>query len=229
MSSALRLTAVVLLSVLVGCAPAETDVESEPTATPAPPAAAGTDPGPVAYAGRLVPLNPGLTGTSAAGRVLVAEDAGSFVFRLEIEGLPPSMMHLQHVHGFADNREGVCPGPEADTNGDGVVDLLEATEVAGVTLIPLHDDPAGLQIVAETYPKADAEGSTAYRQSVDLASLESALAQAHGIDTLELGSMTVLVHGVPADAGLPETAQSLPDVPARLTVPVACAELDRVH
>jgi hypothetical protein len=35
-----------------------------------------------------------------------------------------------------------------------------------------------------------------------------------------------MVHGVPERTELPETAQSLPDVPARVTLPIACGILE---
>lgn len=46
------------------------------------------------------------------------------------DGNAPNMMHLQHFHGFPDNRNSICPTAAADTNHDGVIDIHE-TEPAG--------------------------------------------------------------------------------------------------
>lgn len=82
-----------------------------------------------------------------------------------------------------------------------------------------------MKIDASTYPQAGDEGKIQYRQSVPLDGLRAALAQAFPGQDLDWDRRSVIVHGVPADAGLPESAQSLPGVPAHVTLPIACGTL----
>ena len=44
------------------------------------------------------------------------------------------MMHLQHFHGFKDNRDATCPTEAADVNHDGIIDLIRDRTHVG------HDD-----------------------------------------------------------------------------------------
>ncbi|WP_162427194.1 hypothetical protein [Pontibacter pudoricolor] len=67
---------------------------------------------------------------------------------LEAGGLTPEMEHMQHIHGFIENnRNAVCPPPSADTNGDGLISLVEGIPFYGPVLVPLTP-----------YPVADATG-----------------------------------------------------------------------
>jgi len=57
---------------------------------------------------------------------------------IEASGLEPGKPHPQHVHG-KDNpvANATCPGPEADTNGDGVVSVGEGLPSYGPIILPL--------------------------------------------------------------------------------------------
>lgn len=143
------------------------------------------------------------------------------------EGLEPNTMHLQHLHSFEAGEEASCPsGMEADANKDGIIDLIETRESAGITMIPLHDNPVSMEIKTETYPTADDEGKISYQQTVNLDELSSAYKDKFGLDTLDLTRHVIFIHGIGADATLPESVQSLPEVPAHVTLPVACGEID---
>lgn len=116
------------------------------------------------------------------------------------------------------------PHLAADVNGDGVVDVTETEAVAGVTMVPFHGDPASLEIKADTYPMADAQGSYSYRQTVALDALLPAFQAKFG-GPLEVGRRVVFIHGVPQDVELPESAASVMGIPAHVTLPIACGEL----
>lgn len=60
-----------------------------------------------------------------------------------MKGVPPSLEHWQHFHGFKDNQEAACQVAAADTNGDGVIDLIETEASAGTKMVPFNADPAG--------------------------------------------------------------------------------------
>lgn len=166
-----------------------------------------------------------LNGSGVTGMAAFKTSEGRLIASLGAANVPQGM-HLAHLHGFTGEspKEATCPGPEADANGDGVVDLMETAQAAGTTLVPLNGRPADLQIKSESYPRADAEGTILYVETVDIEALTQALQQAHGTG-LALETRVVMLHGVAEDTPVPDTAASLEGVPARVTLPIACAEL----
>jgi hypothetical protein len=162
-----------------------------------------------------------LTGQAAA---TMAE--GAWTFTIKARGFSPGM-HMAHLHGFPteDPQEARCPTMEADANGDGYVDLIETRDMAGVTLIPLSEDPAALSLQVDTYPVVGEDGSLDYAQEVDAQMLLHALREDFGtLPAIE--SRVVMIHGAPKGVDLPDTVQSLKGVPAEETIPIACAELN---
>jgi hypothetical protein len=176
-----------------------------------------------AVSGDVTPLND--LGQEISGTVSLAPQGDDLVITLNVEGAAPGM-HLAHVHGFATREpdDATCPDMSADANGDGVVDLIETREAAGVTMIPFTDTPASLEINADTYPEAGQDGRLSYAQTVPIAQLRNAVEATFGTQ-LALDRRVVFIHGAPDGAELPDSVQSLEGVPARVTVPVACAEL----
>lgn len=177
-----------------------------------------------AFSATLQELNPDLTSGEVSGQAIFIIADGQLHISLIARGFEPGM-HLQHIHGFTQGGQSTCPAADADANGDGIVDLLETEPAAGVTLIPFNSAPAELMIESDSYPLADADGLMTYTMTVPLAALESALQDAYKIAALDLGSRVIFIHGVPEGAGLPDTVQSLPGVPAYVTVPLACGEI----
>jgi len=176
------------------------------------------------FLGTFDEVNPEL-GAPPVGMVSIRRKGDSLEFNLRGTGFDREM-HLVHIHGFAeaDPREAVCPTMAADTNADGFVDLVETRPIAGVTMVPFNDDPAGLKLQAETYPKPSEAGKVAYRKNVSLKALESAMEEQFGTSPA-LDRRVVFIHGVPEDTDLPASVESLEGVPAHVTIPVACAEL----
>lgn len=174
----------------------------------------------------LAPLNSAVTGTEAGGTATLTIDGDTLNIKIDATGTAPDIMHLQHIHGFAEGDEkSTCPGQTADTNGDGVVDLMETEPDAGVTMVPFHGDPASMEIVADSYPTADADGAYSYEQSVSLSTLETAFEKAFPDQKLDFDRRVIFLHGVPEGTELPDTVQSLGDVPAHVTLPIACGEI----
>jgi|GEM_PF-870538 len=198
------------------------------------PAAAATVPPPQAaervYVAELRPLNTSVTEQPATGTARFTISGDTLTMQVNAQGLYPGTMHLQHYHGFVDGQDATCPPAVADANSDGFIDLVETQPFTGITLVPLHDDPASLEIQVPTYPIAgDPGGAINYAQTVSVNALESALLSTHGIADLALEQRTVFLHGVNPNANLPESVQSLPNVPAQVTLPVACGEIVRVQ
>ncbi|MDQ3289103.1 MAG: hypothetical protein M3Q42_12785 [Pseudomonadota bacterium] len=179
------------------------------------------------YIASLSPINRGLLSANPSGQVELVVGGETVEIVLRTDGMPADTMHMQILHGFADGTPARCPGPGADANHDGVVDVTETQEMAGVAMVPFHEDPVSLDIAADSYPRADAEGSYTYRQVVSRDQFLKAFSDTPGGEPA-LDRRVVFVHGVREDAELPESARSIPGAPAHATVPVACAELRRV-
>lgn len=179
------------------------------------------------WTAELMPMNADTAGSEAAGTATLTAAGDTLTIRIDATGTTPGIVHLQHFHGFAEGGESsACPGLDADTNDDGIIDLIETEPAAGTTMVPFHGDPASMAIEAEGYPTADDEGAYSYEQEVSLPDLETAFAGAFPGQELDFGRRVVFLHGVAEDTDLPDTVQSLGDVPAHVTLPIACGVLE---
>ena len=176
------------------------------------------------YVAKINAINPQLTNSKVSGEAIFIEANGKLKITMVVKGLSPGM-HLGHIHGFVSDKASTCPPSNADTNGDGIVDLIETEPYAGTTLIPFNGDPVGLKIKSDTYPVADKNGVLTYEMTVSLDKLDAAIKKAYRINKLSLENRVIFIHGVPEGKSLPGSAKSLPGVPAYVTVPIACGEI----
>jgi hypothetical protein len=101
--------------------------------------------------------------------------------------------------------------------------------MSGTTMVPFHDDPVSMQIARDTYPKASEEGTFQYRKRVPLSDLQAAFTKAFDAPALDLDRRVVFLHGVIPSTKLPGSVASLGDIPAQVTLPVACGQIERVE
>lgn len=184
------------------------------------------------YVAALNPLNEDIIGQGLNGLAAFVIQGDDMRIYVMAAGVPGGMAHLQHYHGFTDGTAAECPTPEADTNNDGVIDLIETQDTSGQTLVPLHDDPASLDglLTLDRFPMATApDGRVSYQQTVSMRSLETALQNQYGIDDLNLDNRVVFLHSISDGSVIPDSAQSVADVPARITLPIACGAIMRVN
>jgi hypothetical protein len=181
------------------------------------------------YTAQLHPMNAKVTGVETSGEARFSIAGDTLTITVNAEKLPPDMMHLQHFHGFKDNRDATCPTETADVNLDGIIDLIETEPTSGTTMVPFHDDPVSMEIVRDTYPKAGADGTFQYQKTVSLKNLDAAFAKAFGDKELDLDRRVVFIHGILASTKLPTSAASLGTIPAQVTLPIACGEIKRVQ
>jgi hypothetical protein len=193
-----------------------------------PAATADSDAGNATYVAHLAGLNSKVTGSNASGEARFTIKGDTLTIRIDASGLPPGIMHLQHFHGFTDNREAKCATAAADANGDGIVDLIETEPMSGTTMVPFHDNPVSMQVVNDTYPKASADGSYHYEKAVSLSALKAAFAKAFNDQALDLDKRVVYIHGIFRATKLPASVKSLDDIPAQVTLPIACGKIERV-
>ncbi|MGH7051948.1 MAG: hypothetical protein ACREFS_06055 [Acetobacteraceae bacterium] len=180
------------------------------------------------YAATLQPMNTNVTGTKATGVAHFTVSGDTLTIDITMQGVSPGMVHWQHFHGFTDNRDATCPTAAADTNHDGIIDLIETGATAGTTMVPFDADPAGMDIAHGKYPEASADGTYHYHATVSLEALDAAFAKAFHDQHLDLDRRVVFIHGVPADTKLPATVKSLGPIPAQVTLPIACGKIERV-
>jgi hypothetical protein len=181
------------------------------------------------YAAKLHPVNTKVTGLETAGEARFSVDGDTLTITISAQKLPPDIVHWQHFHGFKDNRAAACPTEAADVNHDGIIDLIETEPTAGTTMVPFDADPVAMDIAGGTYPKAGADGTFQYKQTVSLKALDAAFAKAFADKALDLDRRVVFVHGILESAKLPTSVASLGPIPARVTLPIACGEIKRVQ
>lgn len=192
---------------------------------------AGEDPAEVppamGYRATITSMNDTLTAGDVKGTVNISRVGDSLTFAAALSGLVPGKMYLMHLHGSSDSAfDAQCASMEQDTNGDGFVDLIETHVVSGITMIPFHQDPVSLSIQDTTYPRASENGTITYANTVSYSAMVSAAKAKYGLEEFDLDRMVVYVHGADSSDMVPETVQSLPDVPAAVTVPIGCGDVN---
>lgn len=180
------------------------------------------------YVVHLHPMNSNVTGLETAGEARFTVAHGEIAMHINVNHLAPGIMHMQHLHGFPDGKQATCPAAGADVNGDGIIDLHETEAASGTTMLPLQGDPASMQVATDTYPKASASGAFTYDQKVPLAAMSAAFGKTFKGASLDLDHRVLYVHGVLPSAKLASSVASLPGVPAQVTLPIACGQVERV-
>jgi hypothetical protein len=72
------------------------------------------------------------------GSAILTIDGNELTIRLEAEGLEAGKVHMQHIHGFVENKGNAkCPPPSADKDGNGLITLIEAAPYWGTVRVPL--------------------------------------------------------------------------------------------
>jgi hypothetical protein len=180
------------------------------------------------YAAHLTPLNEKASGHKSSAEATFTVRGDSLTIDIRARGVAPDLAHLQHFHGFPDGHASACPTSAQDKNSDGVIDLMETEATAGTTMVPFTADPVSMEIVVNTYPKSSANGEYHYRKTVSLSALEAAFGTKYAGQKLDLDKRVVFIHGVPASTKLPSTVASLGDIPAQVTIPIACGKIELV-
>jgi hypothetical protein len=166
-----------------------------------------------------------LNDTGAEGQaILTVRDDGSLRVQVEASGLVPNLPHAQHLHGDETGTTDYgCPGPERDSDGDGVVGLLESSPAYGgvyVSLTTTGDASEDSGLALERMPVADGEGNLRYDRTFAPEELPAGTAQFirnhhvahHGVDVNGNGEY---------DAGA-GTSEIVPGLPVETEAPATC-------
>ncbi|MDQ4490040.1 hypothetical protein RBS60_07490 [Sinomonas sp. ASV486] len=171
------------------------------------------------YQANLASIN----GSNASGTVMITVNGDQATVTEKVSGLAASFNgkpypHVQHIHIGA---KGQCPGPSADTNGDGVVSTTEGAPFYGGI-------GATLSTSGDTSPAAGTDlavagmgSSYTYQRTITLDAKTS--------DSLKAGTAVVVVHGLdPATlsaAAQKEPSDLVPSLPLAATSPALCGTL----
>lgn len=150
-----------------------------------------------------------LNGSGVSGSAELTLMGDQLTVRVNASGLEPNMVHPQHIHGFPENKENSnCPTSAADTNGDGLVDLVEGLPSYGGVLLELY-------VPIDEFPVADANGVLTYERTFTLGETEfteegELISES---DLSPLQNRTIVLHGMTVDGEY------------IATLPVACGQI----
>lgn len=189
--------------------------------------AATGNPSDQSYTASLQPMNAKAIGFSTTGNATFSINGDLLTIDIKVQGAPPNITHWQHFHGLQGQLGATCAAPASDVNGDGFVDLIETEPASGTTMVPFDDMPAKMDVAHGAYPKASADGSYHYQKDVSVKALSAAFAKAFNGQDLNLDQRVLLIHGVADDTKLPTTVKSLGPIPAHVTLPIACGQIQQ--
>jgi hypothetical protein len=164
-----------------------------------------------------------INGSNASGTAMITLNGNQATVTEKVSGLAATFNgkpypHVQHIHIGA---KGTCPGPSADTSGDGVVSTTEGAPFYGGI-------GATLSTSGDTSPAAGTDlavagmgSSFTYQRTITL--------DAKTLASLQSGTAVVVVHGLDP-ATLPAGAQKepsdlVPSLPLAATSPALCGTL----
>jgi hypothetical protein len=164
-----------------------------------------------------------INGSNASGTAMITLNGNQATVTEKVSGLAATFNgkpypHVQHIHIGA---QGTCPGPSADTSGDGVISTTEGAPFYGGI-------GATLSTSGDTSPAAGTDlavagmgSSFTYQRTITL--------DAKTVASLQSGKAVVVVHGLDP-ATLPAGAQKepsdlVPSLPLAATSPALCGTL----
>lgn len=164
-----------------------------------------------------------LNGSGTTGQAMVNLHGSEATVSLNVSGAAETFMdgpfpHAQHFHIGA---QGMCPSPDADTDGDGVVSTPEGQPfygMIGASLTTEGDTSADSALAVERFPGGSAY---TYERTFEV--------NAETAEAIKNGTASVVVHGVdptllPAAAAEKQSSLN-PDLPLAATLPAACGTL----
>lgn len=180
----------------------------------------------VVYKVELAGLNSEVTGQETTGKAEFVVEGNTMKVTIDVKNAPPGMQHWQHFHGFVNGDNAKCATASDDENEDGIIDVIETESASGTTMVPFNDAPVGMQVPTDTYPEADDDGNYHYESEILLEDLETAFADAFNDEDLQLDKRVLYIHGV-SDGDLPDSVESIGDIPAATTLPIACGKIEK--
>jgi hypothetical protein len=191
---------------------------------------------PLRYFAELKDLNPN-DSSDVSGRADLWLRGDMLTVSVRASGLAPNQLHVQHIHGRIDDDgvpvDSVSPTlAGADSDGDGVLELIEGLPLYGPIVMSLKDDAFADPF--EGFAAVGDDGVLAFDFIYDLRAT-TAFSAGFGIEQLlPLGKREIVLHGGFLDPGIgvatdrpgPEEGDGLGGY--RAFLPVAAGELQAV-
>jgi hypothetical protein len=147
-----------------------------------------------------------LSGLGGSGRADIVHDGmdNTLWVRIQGGGFAADQLHVQHIHGRFDDdgnpRDSVSPTLADDTDGDGVIELLEGLPRYGGILLSLFDeDEAGNAF--DGFPSAS-NGIIDFTHTFDLDSTAALSDGVTAADLFPLELREIVVHGAFLEPGI---------------------------
>lgn len=179
----------------------------------------------IVYEAQLTSLNDKITGTKTTGTAQFVVAGENMKVTIDVKGAPAGIEHWQHFHGFTNGDNAICTSADQDANGDGIVDIVETEKVSGTTMVPFNAIPTNLNLGDDTYPIADKEGNYHYEATITMSDLKKVFADSFKGADVYLDSRVLYIHGIPKNTKLPKSVKTVADIPAQITLPIACGEI----
>lgn len=169
-----------------------------------------------AYTGDITGMNTMEDEQAVTGNVAIRIEGDLVRFTINAQNVAPDMMHRQFLIATGNNT--TCPGPNADANNDGIVDM---NEVAGDTeqlqMIPLHMGPSTLERNVSTYPRSNINGELQFSRTTSLDSIRTAVREGYGVQDFDFSNYVYIIQGIAGEVTLQQTVQREEDFPAHET------------
>lgn len=183
-----------------------------------------------AYSGEIAGINTMGEETAVTGNIAVRIEGDLVRFTVTAENLAPDMMHRQFLVASGMGTNTTCPGPNADANDDGIVDMDEIAGNANeLQMIPMHMGPSTLERNVDTYPRSNINGELQFSRTTHLDSIRTAVREGYGVQDFDISNYIYIIQGVPGNVTLQQTVQREENIPANETVPVGCAVLEETE
>lgn len=181
------------------------------------------------YHAKLMPLNKHLGKSNGYASISIRDN--QFWARVKIFGPQTHSIHPQYIHDL--DR---CPGPEDDTNRDGIVDIQEVISISGPMLIPLDSDLSSQLKGLNEFPHMMrfnfyyySEACHSDRLFRDLKAQDELhfdfMSKLHKGEKINLSSRVIVIYGIAESRPLPSSVRSQGGLPAQLAVPIACGRI----
>ncbi|MDX1544320.1 MAG: hypothetical protein R3214_10275 [Christiangramia sp.] len=139
----------------------------------------------------------GMNDSGVIALAAVSLEGSSLDVTILATGMAPGIQHAQHIHGFTDGTDAICP-PESASGADDIITLAEGLPFYGPPQLALHTS-------GTTFPTASATGNYIYERTFSLDAAQKA-------NLTPLHKKVIVLHGVTGDGSLPVACGELEEV-----------------
>lgn len=187
------------------------------------------------YLAKMKTLNSHVNGTLDTSSATIRREGNRLYSYVKLFAGKPQAWHKQAI--YLGRR---CPTMSDDTNGDGYLDIAEATAVLGHIIMPLDSDIGSQASGRNFYPVADLSGSYQYERVTDFnrwfrdltaedSSPDDNIAKIADGEGFTFEGRAVMIQGITPEVNLPETVSTEPRYKPHQNFPIACGIFTKVN